>query len=153
MDIMHAGENQLEVSGEGGTFTVHKDDEAAWKLMMLIEAECSEETHAEVVSRYGYSTQRFYQLRKAYREEGTDALRSQKTGPKTNYRRGGEVMRQIVRYRFLNPEVSAEVVGKKLRQKGFQVSDRSVYRVFEEFGLQKKGSISAALRKISNRLK
>jgi Fe2+ or Zn2+ uptake regulation protein len=46
--------------------------------------------------------------------------------------------RQIVRYRYLDPDASAEVVAQKLCQDGWKISIRSVYRVFAQFGLQKK---------------
>ena len=77
-------------------------------------------------------------LRTAFMARGAPALLSQKRGPKTNYRRTAEVVRQVIRHRFLDPEASAEVIAQKLCQSGWQISIRSVQRVIEEFGLQKK---------------
>ena len=74
----------------------------------------------------------------AIKEHGAIALRSQKRGPKSNYRRTEEVVRQIIRHRFLDPDASADVIAQKLRQCGLAISTRSVERVIEEFGLQKK---------------
>ena len=65
-------------------------------------------------------------------------LLSQKRGPKHNYRRTDEVIRQVIRHRFLDPDASAEVIAQKLRQCGLSISTRSVERVIEQFGLQKK---------------
>jgi hypothetical protein len=48
------------------------------------------------------------------------------------------VVRQVIRHRFLDPEASAEVIAQKLCQSGWEISIRSVQRVIEEFGLQKK---------------
>jgi hypothetical protein len=58
---------------------------------------------------------------------------------------------QVVRYRYLDPDASVQVVGQKLRQDGWGVSDRSVFRVFADFGLQKRGSTSAGCRASRNR--
>ena len=63
---------------------------------------------------------------------------SQKRGPKTNYRRTGELVRQVIRHRFLDPDASPDVIAQKLKQTGFVISTRSVERVIKEFGLQKK---------------
>ena len=65
-------------------------------------------------------------------------LKSKPRGPKTLYRRTGELIRQVIRYRFLDPEASAEVIAQKLRQTGFVISIRSVERVIADYGLQKK---------------
>ena len=70
--------------------------------------------------------------------EGALALHNDKRGPKRNYRRSIELVCQAIRHRFLDPDASSEVIAQKLRQCGFQISKRSVDRVFFEFGLQKK---------------
>ena len=44
----------------------------------------------------------------------------------------------MIRHRFLDPDASAEVIAQKLCQSGWEISIRSVQRVIEEFGLQKK---------------
>ena len=69
---------------------------------------------------------------------GAAALQSRKRGPKTHYRRTAEVVRQVIRHRFLDPDASTEVIAQKLSQGGWEISIRSVQRVIEEFGLQKK---------------
>jgi threonine dehydrogenase-like Zn-dependent dehydrogenase len=60
------------------------------------------------------------------------------SGPKANYRRTEEMVRQIIRHRFLDPEASAEIIAQKLRQADHLISIRSVERVISDFGLQKK---------------
>ncbi len=49
-----------------------------------------------------------------------------------------EVVRQVIRHRFLDPGASAQVIGQKLRQAGQPISTRSVERVLAAYGLQKK---------------
>ena len=49
-------------------------------------------------------------------------------------------MRRIIRYKFLDPELSAEVIAQKLQQQAVPISIRSVQRVITEYGLQKGGS-------------
>ena len=66
------------------------------------------------------------------------ALQPQRRGPKANHVRTDEVERQVIRHRFLDPDASADIIAQKLRQAGFQVSTRSVERVIEDYGLQKK---------------
>jgi hypothetical protein len=65
-------------------------------------------------------------------------LISHPRGPKSNYRRTKEVVCQVIRHRFLDPEASPEVIAQKLRQTGLQISVRSVERIIEQYGLQKK---------------
>jgi hypothetical protein len=86
----------------------------------------------------GYTKQRYFQLLHAYEELGSAGLASKLRGPKRNYRRTDELVRQVVRHRFLDPGASPEVIAQKLRQTGFVISTRSVERVIAEYGLQKK---------------
>lgn len=132
----------IQISGPGGTLVIAADDEIGRKLCMLIEGECGADGPGATARRYAYSTPRYFQLRTLFQRAGTAALLSAKRGPKRNYRRGGEVARQIIRYRFLDREASTRVIGQKLRQDDWPISDRSVTRVITEFGLQKKGFIN-----------
>ncbi len=87
---------------------------------------------------FGFSRTRYFQIRKLFLTQGSDGLRSHKTGPKTNYRRTDELVRQVIRHRFLDPEATPEVIAQKLRQCNFVISTRSVERVIAQYGLQKK---------------
>lgn|GEM_PF-1752520 len=73
-----------------------------------------------------------------FKREGAEALKTRKSGPKGNYRRTDEVVRQIIRYRFLDPQISPEVIAQKLVQCGYPIAVRSVEQVISEYGLQKK---------------
>jgi len=126
------------LTGAGGLLGVPQGDEITRKLAMLIEGECEGLGPIQAAKKFGFSKQRYFQLRAAFLEQGALALLSQKRGPKTNYRRTAEVVRQVIRHRFLDPEASSEVIAQKLCQSGWQISIRSVQRVIEEFGLQKK---------------
>ena len=109
-----------------------------FKLCMLYEGECGTLGPLAAAAKYGYSKQRYFQLRERFRTRGTEGLRNDKRGPKTHYRRTAQVLQQVVRYRFLDPDASAEVLAQKLRQDGYTISIRSVQRVIAQYGLQKK---------------
>lgn len=127
-----------EFVGEHGNLPVVAEDEVALKLAMLIEGQCEGLGPSQAAHKYGYTKQRYFQLLHAYQELGSAALLSKARGPKRNYRRTDELVRQVIRHRFLDPEASAEVIAQKLRQTEFAISTRSVERVIAEYGLQKK---------------
>ena len=124
--------------GEHGSLIVVPDDEITLKLAMLFEGDCEGLGPLEAARKFGYSKQRYFQLRHLYLEKGAIALQSKTTGPKSNYRRTDEVVRQIIRYRFLDPEASPEVIAQKLGQTDHLLSTRSVERTIADYGLQKK---------------
>src|ERR1051326_2862750 len=92
------------ITGPGGTLPVASSDQLAHRFLMLLEGECLGENIAAVAQRYDLSRQRYYQLRQDYQDGGVAALTPEKTGPKTNYRRTDQLVRQVLRYRFLDPE-------------------------------------------------
>ena len=124
--------------GPGGSLGVREDDEIARKLLMLMEGECEDSGPLQAATKFGFSKQRYFQLRAAFSKSGAVALQSQKRGPKTQYRRTAEIVRQVIRHRFLDGDASAEVIAQKLRQSGCTISNRTVERVIAEYGLQKK---------------
>jgi len=126
------------LQGLRGSLAVRPDDEVVRKLLMLIEGDCEGLGPLQAAKKYGYTKQRYFQIRAAFLERGSAALVSGKRGPKTNYRRTGEHVRQIIRHRFLDPDASPAVICQKLRQTGLPISMRSVERTIAEFGLQKK---------------
>lgn len=130
--------NKHVLVGPSGLLDVPKDDEITRKLVMLIEGECGGLGPLQAARKFGFTKQRYFQLRAAFLQRGALALLSQKRGPKTHYRRTAEVVRQVIRHRFLDSEASAEVIAQKLCQSGRQISTRSVQRVIEEYGIQKK---------------
>jgi transposase len=137
----------MKLVGPKGSVPVKEGDETTLKLAMLFEGQCEGLGPAEAAQKYGYTRQRYYQILDQYVEKGSDGLRSMKTGPKRNYRRTDEVVRQVIRYRFLDPDVSTEVIAQKLNQSGHGISARSVQRVISEYGLQKKTpSVPSAYR-------
>lgn len=130
--------DSLRFVGESGSLAVHEDDEISLKLAMLLAGECDGLGPTQAAARFGFSTPRYFQLRQAFAERGAAALASLPRGPKTNYRRTQELICQTLRHRLLDPEASSEVIAQKLRQSGFEISKRSVDRIFAEFGFQKK---------------
>jgi transposase len=136
--MLHLDSNQGLLVGPHGSLAVGGDDEVARKLAMLIAAETLGLRPVEAARAFGYSKQRYFQLRAAFAAGGGAALVNRKTGPKRNYRRTDEAVRQAVRHRFLDPEASADIIAGRLRQVGLPISTRSVERIIEQFGLQKK---------------
>jgi transposase len=128
---------QRRITGPRGELVVPVFDEITPRLLMLIEGEC-ELGAAAAAERYGLTRQRYHQLLKLFEQKGAQALQTQKRGPKTNYVRTDEVERQVIRHRFLDPDATTDVIAQKLGQAGFAISKRSVARVIEKFGLQKK---------------
>lgn len=124
--------------GVSGTLPVGREDDLTRKLAMLIEGQCEGLGPTRAAQKYGYTKARYFQLRHLYLEQGSEGLRNKKRGPKTNYRRTAELVRQVIRHRFLDPDASPAVMAQKLRQCGFEISIRSIQRVIAEYGLQKK---------------
>jgi hypothetical protein len=114
------------------------DDEITSKLAMLFEGQCEGLGSTHAARKFGYTKQRYFQLLEQFGAYGALALQSKAREPKTNYRRTEEMVRQIIRHRFLDPDASAEVIAQKLQQARHLISIRSVERVISDFGLQKK---------------
>ena len=130
--------SERRIVGPAGELYLPDADRVTPRLLMLIEGQCEGLGPASAAQKYGLSRQRYYQVLKQFQEEGTTALFSRKRGPKSPSVRTEEVERQVIRHRFLDPDASADVIAQKLRQAGFVVSTRSVERVIEKYGLQKK---------------
>ena len=116
---------------------VQPEDTTSLKMLMLIEGIYGQGVKHSI-QKYGYSEQRYYQLLKDYQKEGSIGLSDKKRGPKQKVRRTEQVIQQIIRYRFLDPDSSAAVIAQKLKQNGFSISLRSVERTIQDYGLQKK---------------
>lgn len=126
------------LTGPAGSLLAPPNDEITLKLAMLFEGDCEGLGPLEAARKFGYSKQRYFQLRHLYLEKGAIALQSKTTGPKSNYRRTHEVVREIIRHRFLDPDTSPEVIAQKLGQTDHPISIRSVERTIADYGLQKK---------------
>jgi transposase len=137
------------VTGPGGKIVLNGHDEVIWKFGMLYEGECEGLGAIKAAQKFGYSRQRYYQLLNTFANKGVCALKSKKSGPQKNYRRTDEVVRQIIRHRFLDPNASAEVIAQKMTQCGLTISIRTVERVISQYGLQKKNYTIATQEKTS----
>lgn len=135
---MHFEKDQLAFVGQGGSLRVLEHDVVSRKLAMLVEGECEGLGAAKAADKFGYTKQRYYQIRSAFLDKGSEVLTDKPRGPKSNYRRTDELVRQVIRHRFLDPDASAAVIAQKLRQSEMPISTRSVERVIAEYGLQKK---------------
>jgi hypothetical protein len=136
--ITFTDQNQPQLTGSAGSLLVIPDDEITLKLAMLYEGQCEGLGPTQAATRFGYTKGRYFQLLHLYQQHGAIGLQSKPTGPKSNYRRTDEIVRQVIRHRFLDPETSAEVIAQKLRQTHHPLSIRSIHRVIADYGLQKK---------------
>ncbi len=116
---------------------IKEDDRTSIKFLMLIEGTYGIGVKKSI-EKYGYTEQRYYQLKKDFMEKGADALIDRKRGPRDRHTRKKQVDMQIIRMRFLDPNASAAVIAQKLNQTGIKISQRSVERTITEYGLQKK---------------
>ena len=123
--------------GDAGTLPVPQNDEVTRRLAMLLEGECELGPKA-AAEKFGLSRGRYFQLREQFQHFGAEGLVPQKRGPKRNYRRTDEIVRQVIRHRFLDPEASAEVIAQRLVQCGATISIRSVERIIQDYAIQKK---------------
>ena len=131
-------ETESRLVGPGGQLRVPPEDQITRKLAMLIEGECGALGPGKAARKHGYSRQRYFQLRQAFESGGAAALANQKRGPKTNYRRTNQAVREVIRHRFLDPHASAAVIAQKMRQCGYTISTSTVQRVIRSYGLEKK---------------
>jgi len=131
-------EAESRLVGPGGQLRVPEGDEVTRKLAMLIEGQCGALGPGKAAEKYGYCPQRYFQLRQAFESGGAAALANKKRGPKTNYRRTNQAVREVIRHRFLDPQASAAVIAQKMRQCGYAISTSTVQRVIKSYGLEKK---------------
>jgi hypothetical protein len=131
-------DSSAKLVGPSGSILLPDDDEITRKLAMLFEGQCEGLGPSHAARKFGYSRQRYFKLLELFKAQGALALQSKARGPKSDYRRTQEMVRQIIRHRFLDPDASAEVIAQKLQQSRHLISIRSVERVISDFGLQKK---------------
>jgi transposase len=130
--------SERRIVGPTGNLIIPPNDEITPRLLMLIEGECEKLGRSQAAEKHGITRQRYHQVLLQFNEGGVLALQNQKRGPKTKSVRTDEVERQVIRHRFLDPDASVDVIAQKLRQAGIDISTRSVERVIEKYGLQKK---------------
>jgi transposase len=144
------GEETMFFEGPSGVLPVKANDKLARQFTMLIDGQCMGLGPTKAAKKYGFTKQRYFQLLRAFEKEGSEALIARKTGPKKNYVRTEDVVKQIVRHCFLDPDANADVIAQKLKQTGAKVSKRSVERTMTEFGLEKKTRLSEGARRITS---
>ena len=130
--------SQLRFTGPGGSLRIPKDDEVSRRLAMLIDGECEGLGPAKAAEKFNFTRQRYYQILADFLERGAEGLLLQTPGPKSDYRRTEQVVRLVLRCRFLDPDASPAVIAQKIRQQSLSISQRSVERIIADYGLQKK---------------
>lgn len=136
--MLHYDPNKSLLVGPQGSLPVPPGDQGSLKMAMLLQGECTAVGPRQAAKNFNFSKSRYYQIRKAFFQQGIAALIGKKTGPKRNYRRTPEVTKLVIRCRFLDPKASPEVIASKLRQDGHLIATRSVERIISDYGLQKK---------------
>ncbi len=56
--------------GPGGSLPLRENDEVSWKLAMLVEGECGKLGPSAAAKKFGFSRQRYFQLRKGFLKDG-----------------------------------------------------------------------------------
>ena len=130
--------NKHFLSGPAGKLQIPNDDEITLKLAMIYEGECTDLGPLAAARKFGYSKPRYFQLRHLLTDQGATALQSQPRGTQIQLPPHDEIVRQVIRHRFLDPDASVEVIAQKLKQTQHPISIRSVERVVADYGLQKK---------------
>jgi hypothetical protein len=128
----------LRFTGPGGTLLIPNDDQVCRRLAMLIEGECEGLGPSKAAQKYDFTRQRYYQILADFYEQGAEGLLLHAPGPKTDYRRTDQVVRLVIRCRFLDPDSSPAVIAQKIRQQTHPISQRSIERIIADYGLQKK---------------
>jgi hypothetical protein len=136
--MLHLDSETGQLVSPSGALDLSAHDEVTRKLAMLIAGECLGLGPLAAAKAFDYSKQRYFQLRDAFAFQGAAALVNRTPGPGRLYRCTDEAVRQAIRQRFLDPAASAEVIAQRLDQSGLPISARSVERIIERFGLQKK---------------
>src|SRR6266702_5732336 len=136
--IISLSKNQLCFTGPAGSLLVPQDDEICRRLAMLVEGQCEGLGPSKAAQKYDLTRQRYYQILSAFYAEGAEGLLLQNPGPKADYRRTDQVVRLVIRCRFLDPDSSPAVIAQKIRQQSHSISQRSVERIIADYGLQKK---------------
>jgi hypothetical protein len=129
---------KLRFTGPGGSLLVQKEDEVCRRLAMLIEGQCEGLGPTKAAQKYEFTRQRYYQILEAFLAEGAEGLLLHTPGPKSDYRRTDQVVRLVIRCRFLDPDCSPAVIAQKVRQQSHIIGQRSVERIIADYGLQKK---------------
>jgi transposase len=97
----------LRFSGPAGALAVSDDDEVSRRLAMLIVGECEGRGATQAAKQFHFSRQRYYQLLETFNANGAVGLALEPRGPKTDYRRTDQMIRLVIRHRFLDAEASA----------------------------------------------
>ena len=107
----------LEMDGEAavlrgpkGVLRVRDNDDVTRRLAMLFEGECEGLGPTAAARKLGLTKQRYSQLLHLFEQQGAAGLEPHKRGPKGPSKRTEAVMRQIIRYRFLDPDASPDVI-------------------------------------------
>lgn len=106
-------EKSIIIKGiKGKDFRIDPNDNLSMKPAMLLEGHCTIGVY-EALKKYNYTEQRYYQLLNEYNKKGAEGIRNKKRGSIKKNVRNKEVINQIIRHRFLDPDAGADVISQK----------------------------------------
>ena len=132
--------NVVRIQGEkpGLYFDVDIDYKPQAKYEMLREAALTGEPVAKVAKKYGYSRRGYYETLARWEESRFEGLTGEKRGPKGPSKRTPELEQQALRMRFCNPDKDVIDIATELSDSGYDVSVRTLSRIYGEHGITLK---------------
>ncbi len=136
MNCLKVSKGRFE--GVSGYLPIAPNDEVTKKLAMLIMGECGCESIERIAAKFGYTQQRYYQLRALFLEKDAQALISSKRDLKSSPELDRDVICRIIRMRFLNPRIGTSAIVQVLCRQGYLINRRMAERVIAPYGLEKR---------------
>ena len=115
--ILKNTNDSILLTGTSGSLAISKRDKLSLKIAMLVDNMCFGLKAEQAATKYGFSRSHFFDIKAKFNKGGSDSLIGKKQGPKTNYVRTDNVVNQIIRLRFLDPEISVDVITQKLNKR------------------------------------
>lgn len=107
---------------------------------MLRTARAESRPVAEACALFGFSREYFYRLERAFSDRGYVALLGSPRGRRPLIAMNQDIVNSIIHRRLEDPNVSARELRKEIsREYGIDCSIRTVERLVEKLGLEKKG--------------
>lgn len=128
------------IKGEkaGKEFIIDLSDPLQTRYELVRELNLSSKPKEITANKYGLSRIMAYHYERAWNQRRWDGLKGKKKGPKTKSKRKPEVEKEIINIRFRQPCKDMYEITDVLREKGYDISSRSVSRVLSEHGMTLK---------------
>lgn len=129
----------IKIKGErsGKEFVVDLSDKLQTKYEMVRELRLNKLPKEEICKKYGYTRATGHIYEKGWEKQRWEGLKDKKKGPKINYKRLA-VEEKVLSLRFKDKELDMYDISDLLREKGFDISSRTVARILSEHGVTLK---------------